>query len=341
MKAIGKLHPQKGLWLYDAPMPAMGPNDLLIKVQQTSLCGTDLHIYNWDEWAAKTVPIPLTTGHEFFGTVAATGANTKGFSVGDRVTAEGHIICGQCHNCRSGAYHLCTHTKGIGVTIPGCFAEYVVVPAFNAISLPNFISDDVATILDPFGNAVHTALSFNLVGEDVLITGAGPIGIMALVIAQKIGARTIVITDINDERLKMAQKMGASHAVNTAKHSLNDVMQELCIADGFTVGFEMSGSQKALDEMIDKLACGAKLALLGILPQKTVVDGPKIVFKSLELLGIYGREMFGTWQKAFSLIQEGVDISPLITHKFTADNFEDAFTTMVHGNCGKIILTWP
>lgn len=340
MKALGKLHKKPGLWLYDAPMPEIGPNDLLIKVRQTSLCGTDLHIYDWDEWAQKTIPVPITTGHEFFGIVEAVGTNVQDFKPGNRVAGEGHIICGHCRNCRAGKFHLCPSTQGLGVNRTGCFAEYVAIPAFNAFLLPNDIPDDIATILDPFGNAVHTALAFDLIGEDVLITGAGPIGIMAAMVAQKVGARHIVLTDINDSRLEMARKMGVAHAINTKTHAIKDVMHELHMQEGFTVGLEMSGAQSALNEMIDVMSCGGKIALLGILPPKTVIDGTKVIFKSLVLQGIYGREMFETWHKATCLLQEGLDISDIITHKFTPEEFEKAFEVMHNATCGKVILTW-
>lgn len=340
MKALGKLHKKPGLWLYDAPMPEIGPNDLLIKVRQTSLCGTDLHIYKWDEWAQKTIPVPITTGHEFFGIVEAVGTNVQGFKPGDRVAGEGHIICGRCRNCRAGRFHLCPSTQGLGVHRNGCFAEYVTIPAFNAFLVPKDIPDDIATILDPFGNAVHTALAFDLVGEDVLITGAGPIGIMAAMVAQKVGARHIVLTDINDTRLEMARKMGVAHTINTKVRAIKDVMQELHMQEGFTVGLEMSGAQSALSEMIDLMSCGGKIALLGILPSKTMIDGTKVIFKSLLLQGIYGREMFETWYKATCLLQEGLDISGIITHKFSPEEFEKAFEAMHNATCGKILLTW-
>lgn len=332
MKAIGKLAKKPGLTLYDAPMPQIGATDLLIKIRQTSLCGTDMHIYNWDEWAEKTIPVPVTTGHEFYGVVEATGQDIRNFKKGDRVSGEGHIICGQCKQCREGHFHLCPNTQGIGVQRTGCFAEYLALPAFNACKLPDTISDDVATILDPFGNAVHTALTYNLVGEDVLITGAGPIGIMAAAIAQKIGARTVVLTDISDERLALAEKMGIHHTCNPLNGPLP--------LNTFTVGLEMSGAQAALTQMIELMATGGKIALLGILPTDTHIDGTKIIFKSLQLQGIYGREMFETWHKALALIEEGLDLTPIITHKFPYTAFEQAFDTVKQARCGKVILTW-
>lgn len=340
MKAIGKLHKRPGLWLYDAPMPQMGPDDLLIKVKKTSFCGTDLHIYDWDEWAEKTIPVPMTTGHEFYGTVADIGKNVKGFSKGDRVSGEGHIVCGHCRFCHSGTFHLCPNTQGLGVNRPGCFAEYLVLPAFNAFKIPPEIPDDVATILDPLGNAAHTALSFDLVGEDVLITGAGSIGLMAALIAKKVGAHKIVVTDVNEKRLELARSLGVTKAVNTKKQKLSEVMQELHIDEGFRVGFEMSGAQSALDEMIEVMSPGGQIALLGILPSKTTVDATKIIFKSLYLKGIYGREMFKTWHKVIALLQEGLDVTPLITHTFSPEEFETAIQAMKSKEAEKVILNW-
>ncbi|MGH2639116.1 MAG: L-threonine 3-dehydrogenase, partial [Rhabdochlamydiaceae bacterium] len=335
MKALGKLHKKPGLWLYDAPIPEVGPDDLLIKICKTSLCGTDLHIYEWDEWAQKTIPVPITVGHEFFGIVEKMGSNVKNYKKGDRVAGEGHIICGTCRNCRAGRFHLCPNTLGVGVNRTGCFAEYVPIPAFNAFKLPKEIPDDIASILDPLGNAVHTTLSFDLVGEDVLITGAGPIGLMAVAIARKVGARHIVITDLNDYRLKIARKMGATRAINIKTDSIRQVMKELEMAEGFTVGLEMSGSPNGLKEMFDVMSSGGKIALLGILPPQTVIDGTKLIFKSLLLKGIYGREMFETWYKVVCLLQEGLDISPVITHSFPPEEFEKGFEMMHHATCGK------
>ncbi len=339
MKALGKLQKKPGLWMYDAPMPEMGPNDLLIKVKKVSLCGTDLHIYNWDEWAERVIPVPMTVGHEFMGVVEGVGQNVHSFKQGDRISGEGHIVCGECRNCRSGRFHLCPHTKGLGVNRPGCFAEYVVIPAFNAIKLPDAISDDIGAILDPLGNAVHTALSFDIVGENLLITGAGAIGLMAVAIARKVGARDIVVTDISELRLEMARKLGATLAINTRHTPLDVAMKQLSIEEGFAVGLEMSGAQSALDEMIDAMSWGGKIALLGILPINTVIDGTKIVFKSLELKGIYGREMFGTWHKVIALLEEGLDLTSLITHRFALSEFEKAFQAMQEHTSGKIILT--
>ena len=340
MKALGKLHKKPGLWLYDAPMPEVGPNDILIKVRKTSLCGTDLHIYEWDEWAQKTIPVPMTTGHEFFGVVEKVGSNVKNFEKGDRVAGEGHVVCGICRNCRAGKFHLCPNTLGLGVNRTGCFAEYVAIPAFNAFKLPKEIPDNIAAILDPLGNAVHTALSFDLVGEDVLITGAGPIGLMAAAVARKVGARHIVITDLNDYRLEMARQMGVTRAINVKTGSIKQAMKELEMEEGFTVGLEMSGSPNGLKEMFDVMSCGGKIALLGILPPQTMIDGTKLIFKSLFLKGIYGREMFETWYKVSALLQEGLDVSPVITHSFTPEEFEKGFEMMRHAACGKVILNW-
>ena len=340
MKALGKLHKKPGLWIYDASMPEVGPDDILIKVKKTSLCGTDLHIYQWDEWAQKTIPVPMTTGHEFFGIVEKVGASVKNFKKGDRVAGEGHIVCGTCRSCREGRPHECPNTQGLGVNRTGCFAEFVAIPAFNAILLPKEISDDIASVLDPLGNAAHTALSFDLVGQDVLITGAGPIGVMAVAIARKVGARNIVITDVNDFRLDMARKHGATYAVNVKKENLSEVMKKLNIQEGFTVGLEMSGAPSALDNMVDAMSCGGKIALLGILPSKTVIDGTKVIFKSLTLKGIYGRMMFETWHKVIALIQEGLDVSSVITHNFPPESFEKGFEMMKKAECGKVVLTW-
>ncbi len=340
MKAIGKLYKKPGLWLYEADMPTCGPNDLLIQVKKTSLCGTDLHIYNWDEWAQKTIPVPMTVGHEFMGTVVEVGTNVEGFTIGERVSGEGHIVCGHCRSCRAGTFHLCPHTQGLGVNRPGCFAEYLALPAFNAYKIPGEVPDDVGAILDPLGNAAHTALSFDLVGEDVLITGAGSIGLMAALIAKKIGARNIVITDINEKRLELAKKLGVTRAINTKRCPLSQVLEELAIEDGFRVGLEMSGAQAALDEMIDAMAPGGKIALLGILPSKTIVDGTKLIFKSLYLKGIYGREMFETWHKVIALLQEGLDVLSLITHRFPAEEFEKGFELMQRGESEKVVLSW-
>jgi len=323
-----------------ATHPEVGHNDLLIKITKTAICGTDIHIWNWDDWAQKTIPVPMHVGHEYVGVVAGMGSEVQGFKIGDRVSGEGHITCGHCRNCRAGRRHLCRNTTGVGVNREGAFAEYLVIPAFNAFPIPDDISDDLASIFDPFGNAVHTALSFNLVGEDVLITGAGPIGIMAVAIAKHVGARHVVITDVNEYRLELARKMGATRAVNVAQEDLKAVMQELHMSEGFDVGLEMSGNPHAFRQMLDVMNHGGKVALLGIPPANTAIDWNQVIFKGLEIKGIYGREMFETWYKMVALIQSGLDISPIITHHFKVDDFEAGFAAMLSGQSGKVILDW-
>ena len=340
MKAIAKLTRDKGLTLTDLPMPEVGHNDLLIKITKTAICGTDMHIWNWDEWAQKTIPVPMQVGHEYIGTVAAMGQEVQGFSIGQRVSGEGHITCGYCRNCRAGRRHLCRNTVGVGVNRAGAFAEYLVIPAFNAFPIPDEISDDLAAIFDPFGNAVHTALSFNLIGEDVLITGAGPIGIMAVAIAKHVGARHVVITDVNDYRLDLARQMGATRAVNVLNQDLKTVMSELHMHEGFDVGLEMSGNPSAFRQMLEQMNHGGKIALLGIPPSNTAIDWNQVIFKGLEIKGVYGREMFETWYKMVALIQSGLDISTLITHHFKIDDFELGFNAMNSGQSGKVILDW-
>ncbi|GGY21581.1 L-threonine 3-dehydrogenase [Paludibacterium paludis] len=340
MKVLSKLKSERGLWMADAPVPEVGPNDLLIRIRKTAICGTDIHIYSWDEWAKKTIPVPMHVGHEYVGTVAGMGSEVRGFKIGDRVSGEGHITCGHCRNCRAGRRHLCRNTVGVGVNREGAFAEYLVIPAFNAFPIPDDISDDLAAIFDPFGNAVHTALSFNLVGEDVLITGAGPIGIMAVAIARHVGARHVVITDVNDYRLDLARKMGATRAVNVAREDLRAVMAELGMTEGFDVGLEMSGNPQAFRQMLDTMNHGGKVALLGIPPADTSIDWNHVIFKGLEIKGIYGREMFETWYKMVALLQSGLDISPIITHHFPVDRFEEGFEAMLSGQSGKVILDW-
>ena len=340
MKALVKSKPERGIWLEDIEVPKPGHNDVLIKIGRTAICGTDIHIYQWDDWASKTIPVPLAAGHEFSGEVVECGSEVKGFSVGDRVSAEGHITCGVCRNCRAGRRHLCINTVGVGVNRPGAFAEYLSVPAFNVFKLPDIITDDLAAILDPLGNATHTALSFDLVGEDVLITGAGPIGIMAVAIARYAGARHIVITDINDYRLSLAKKMGATVTLNVTDGSLDDTMNDLGMEEGFDVGMEMSGDPSALRDLLRVIHHGGRVALLGIPPGETAVDWKDIIFKGLILKGIYGREMFETWYKMASMLQSGLDVSPVITHHFDAADYEQAFQLMESGQSGKIILDW-
>jgi len=340
MKALVKAKAERGIWMQDIPKPAVGHNDVLIRVNRSAICGTDIHIFQWDDWAQHTIPVPLAVGHEFSGTIVECGIEVRGFEPGDRVSAEGHITCGVCRNCRAGRRHLCMNTKGVGVNRPGAFAEYIAVPAFNVFKLPDAITDDMAAILDPFGNATHTALSFDLVGEDVLITGAGPIGIMAVAIARYAGARHIVITDINDYRLDLARKMGASAALNVANESIDDTMQALGMEEGFDVGMEMSGNPTAFRDLLRTMHHGGKVALLGIPPDDTAIDWNQVIFKGLILKGIYGREMFETWYKMSSMLQSGLNIEPIITHHFGIDDFQPAFELMESGQSGKVILHW-
>ncbi|MCW9015697.1 MAG: L-threonine 3-dehydrogenase, partial [Kangiellaceae bacterium] len=313
MKTLAKSFAKEGIWMEQSDVPEVGHNDVLIKIKKTAICGTDVHIYNWDEWSQKTIPVPMTVGHEFVGVIEAVGQEVQGFNIGDRVSGEGHITCGHCRNCRAGRRHLCNNTYGVGVDRPGAFAEYLSIPAVNAFRLPDDISDDMASIFDPFGNAVHTALSFNLVGEDVLITGAGPIGIMAAAVCRHVGARHVVITDINEYRLGLAKQLGATRAVNVANEDLKDVMKELGMTEGFDVGLEMSGVPSAVSSMLETMNNGGKIAMLGIPPSDMAVDWNQVIFKGLHIKGIYGREMFETWYKMVSLLQSGLDISPIIT----------------------------
>ena len=340
MKALSKLKAEPGIWMTDAPKPEVGHNDLLIKIRKTAICGTDVHIYKWDEWASKTIPTPMVVGHEYVGEVVDMGQEVRGFPVGDRVSGEGHITCGHCRNCRAGRVHLCRNTTGVGVNREGAFAEYLVIPAFNAFKIPDNISDELASIFDPFGNAVHTALSFDLVGEDVLITGAGPIGIMAAAVAKHVGARHVVITDVNEYRLDLARKMGASRAVSVANEKLEDVMKELGMTEGFDIGLEMSGVPSAFNSMLNNMNHGGKIAMLGIPPSDMAVDWNQVIFKGLVIKGIYGREMFETWYKMASLIQSGLDLNPIITHQYSVDDFQAGFDMMISGQSGKVILNW-
>lgn len=340
MKALVKKERSPGLWLENVPVPEISDNEVLIKVNQTSICGTDLHIYKWDAWAQKNVPTPMVVGHEFVGHIVKLGRSVKGLKEGDRVSGEGHVVCGQCPPCRMGDKHLCMNVRGIGYHLPGCFAEYFSLPAENVFVLPDYVSDDVAAIFDPYGNAVHTALSFDLVGEDVLITGAGPIGIMGAAIARKAGARNVVVTDVNDYRLDLAAKMGATTTVNVAKTALDDVMKREGIDFGFTVGLEMSGNPQGLITQTEKVRHGGKIALLGILPPGTTIDWDLVIFKMLTLKGIYGREIFSTWYKMTHLIQSGLDLTPVITHRFPAEEFEKGFQVLFSGQSGKVILSW-
>lgn len=340
MRALSKLKREAGIWMTEADIPQPGPNDLLIKIHKTAICGTDIHIYQWDEWSQNTIPVPMIVGHEYVGEVVGLGQEVRGFELGDRVSGEGHITCGHCRNCRAGRRHLCRNTVGVGVDRQGAFAEYLVIPAFNAFRIPDNISDDLAAIFDPFGNAVHTALSFNLTGEDVLITGAGPIGIMAVAVAKHVGARHVVITDINDYRLELATKMGATRSVNVANQDLPDVMAELGMTEGFDVGMEMSGVPAAFSSMLECMNHGGKIAMLGIPPSNMSIDWTKVIFKGLEIKGVYGREMFETWYKMASLIQSGLDLSPILTHEMPVDQFQEGFDIMSSGQSGKVILNW-
>jgi threonine 3-dehydrogenase len=340
MKVLAKTKDEKGIWMEEAPIPEMGPNDVLIQIAKTAICGTDIHIYNWNEWAVNTIQVPMTIGHEFVGLIKDIGSEVRGLNVGDRVSAEGHITCGYCRNCRAGKRHLCRNTIGVGVNRPGCFAEYLSVPAFNVFRIPHTVSDDIAAILDPFGNATHTTLSFDLVGEDVLITGAGPIGIMSVAIAKHVGARFVVITDLNDYRLRLAKTMGATRAVNITQTSLHGVMKDLGMKEGFDIGLEMSGSPKAFHGMIDTMNYGGKVALLGLPPNEITVDLNRIILKGLILKGIYGREMFETWYKMITMLQSNLDIAPVITHRFPVEQYQEAFEIMDSGFSGKVILNW-
>jgi threonine 3-dehydrogenase len=340
MKALVKARAEPGIWLQDIPEPRAGHNDVLIKVHRTAICGTDLHIYNWDAWAQKTIPVPMAVGHEYSGEIVEVGSEVAGLAPGDRVSGEGHITCGYCRNCRAGRRHLCRNTIGVGVNRPGCFAEYLAIPAVNAFKLPAAIGDDIASILDPLGNATHTALSFNLVGEDVLITGAGPIGLMASAIARFAGARHVVITDVNDYRLDLARRMGASLALNVQRDSLDDAMKKLGMQEGFDVGLEMSGNPAAFREMLRTMHHGGSIALLGIPPGDMAIDWNQVIFKGLVIKGIYGREMFETWYKMAAMLQSGLDITPVITHHLPFGEYRAAFDTMNTGKAGKIILDW-
>jgi threonine 3-dehydrogenase len=340
MKALVKAKAERGIWMEDIESPKVGHNDVLIKVNRTAICGTDIHIFKWDDWAQATIPVPMAVGHEFSGQIVEMGVEVRGFEIGDRVSAEGHITCGVCRNCRAGRRHLCMNTYGVGVNRPGAFAEYLSVPAFNVFKLPDAITDEMASILDPLGNATHTALSFDLVGEDVLITGAGPIGIMAVAIARYAGARHVVITDINDYRLDLARKMGATRAINVASETIDNTMKDLGMVEGFDVGMEMSGNPQAFRDMLRTMHHGGKVAMLGIPPGEMAIDWNDVIFKGLVLKGIYGREMFETWYKMSSMLQSGLNMEPIITHRFDIKEFLPAFELMESGQSGKVILHW-
>lgn len=340
MRALVKERAAPGMTLTEIADPVPGPNDVLIRVRKTAICGTDMHIYNWDEWAAHTIPVPMAVGHEFVGRVEGVGSEVVGISSGDRVSGEGHITCGHCRNCRAGRRHLCRNTVGVGVNRQGCFADYLCIPASNVFKLPDNIPDDVAAILDPLGNAVHTALSFDLVGEDVLITGAGPIGVMATAVARFVGARHIVVTDVNDYRLGLAQTLGATRVVNPARTSLTEVQDDLGMTEGFDVGLEMSGNPAALRDLLANMAHGGRVAMLGIPPGDTAIDWTQVIFRGLVIKGIYGREMFETWYKMSSMLQSGLNIGPIITHHFPVSRYQEGFDLMNSGQSGKVILDW-
>ena len=340
MKSLVKAKREPGIWMQDVPMPEYGVNDVLIKIGKTAICGTDIHIYSWDDWAQATIPVPMIVGHEFYGEIVEVGSEVRGLKPGQRVSGEGHLTCDRCRNCRAGHRHLCRNTQGVGVNRPGCFAQYLSIPATNVMVLPDNITASQAAILDPLGNATHCALSFDVVGEDVLVAGAGPIGIMAVAILRHIGARHIVITDVNEYRLDLARQMGASLAINIKEQSLQDAMDTLSMKEGFDVGLEMSGSPLALNDMVNSMSHGGKIAILGIPPQKTAIDWNHVIFKGLVIKGIYGREMFETWYKMIAMLQSGLDVSKVITHHFPVSEYQQAFEIMSSGQSGKIILDW-
>lgn len=340
VKALVKKYDEPGLWLEDVPVPEIGINDVLIQVDRTGICGTDVHIHNWDDWARKTVPVGMVVGHEFVGRIVEVGSNVSGFQVGDVVSGEGHVVCGQCRNCMAGRRHLCAHTLGIGVNRPGAFAEYLSLPMSNLWHHADGVDLDVAAIFDPFGNAVHTALTFELLGEDILITGAGPIGCMAAAVCRHAGARHVVVTDVNPWRLGLAKKMGATCVVDVREKRLADVQKELGMREGFDVGLEMSGHPAAFREMLDNMSHGGKIAMLGIPSGEMAIDWNKVVFNMLTISGIYGRRMYDTWYKMSVMLQSGLDIAPVITHHFPFTEFETGFDVMKSGECGKVMLHW-
>ncbi len=340
MKALVKAKPEPGLWMENRPVPEIGPDDVLIRIRKTGICGTDVHIWNWDDWAQRTVPVGLITGHEFAGEIVEVGRNVDDLKIGQRCSGEGHLIGKHSRQSRSGKFHLDPATRGVGVNEPGAFAQFLRLPAFNVVPLPDAIDDEIGAILDPLGNAVHTALSFDLVGEDVLITGAGPIGIMAAAVARHVGARHVVITDINPDRLALAAKVADVVPVNVAMEDLKAVMAKLGMVQGFDVGMEMSGSQAALDQMVEALVMGGRIALLGIPPGKSPVDWSRIVFKAITIKGVYGREIFETWYKMIAMLENGLDIRGVITHRMAVDDFREGFEAMRSGRSGKIVLDW-
>jgi threonine 3-dehydrogenase len=340
VKALVKARAEPGLWLQDVAVPRVGPDDVLVRVMRTGICGTDLHIRDWDEWAARTVPAPLVIGHEFVGEIAEVGSSVRSHEVGEIVSGEGHIVCGRCRNCMAGRRHLCAHSRGLGVERPGAFAEYVSLPEANIWHHADGIDPEVAAIFDPFGNAVHTAMAFPVLGEDVLITGAGPIGIMAAAVARHAGARHVVITDVNPRRLELAARVGVTRTVDVSTEDLADVQRELGMEEGFDIGLEMSGSATAIQEMLAQMCHGGRIALLGIPPGDVAIDWNEVIFKGLTLRGIYGREMYETWYLMTVMVQSGLDIGPVITHRFAAGDYEEAFDTAASGNAGKVILDW-
>lgn len=340
MKALVKSWAKRGLWLEDVPEPKIGINDVLVRVRYTGICGTDVHIYDWDEWAQKTIPIPMTIGHEFVGEIVEVGSNVSDFFIGDIVSGEGHVVCGRCRNCLAGRRHLCASTQGVGVNRPGAFAELIALPMTNIWRHDPNINQELAAIFDPFGNAVHTALSFPVLGEDVLITGAGPIGNMAIPVVRHAGARHVVVTDVNPWRLELARKMGATLAINPMETPLSEVQKQLGMAEGFDVGLEMSGNSQALRDMIASMSHGGKIAMLGIPATEAPLDWRTVIFNMITLKGIYGREMYETWYKMTVMLQSGVDISPVITHRFKYREFEEGFAAMIAGRAGKVILDW-
>jgi threonine 3-dehydrogenase len=340
VRALVKAKAEFGIWMEDVPVPEIGPNDVLIRIKKTAICGTDIHIYAWDAWAQKTIPVPMVVGHEFVGEVAALGSAVTGLAIGDRVSGEGHLTCGHCRNCRAGKRHLCRNTVGVGVNRPGCFAEFLAIPAGNAFKLPDSVPDEIAAFLDPFGNATHTALSFDMVGEDVLITGAGPIGIMAVGIARFVGARHVVITDVNPYRLGLAREMGATVAFDPRERTMESVMADLGMTEGFDVGLEMSGNPGAFRQLIKAMNHGGHVALLGIPPSDTSIDWNDVIFKGLVLKGIYGREMYETWYKMVAMLKSGLNLRPVLTHQMPVSEFATGFEIMHSGKSGKVVLDW-
>ena len=340
MKALVKKYAKPGIWMDEVEIPSPGADEVLIRVKKTAICGTDIHIYHWDAWAQKTIPVPMVIGHEYVGEIVEVGSSVRGLSPGEIVSGEGHLICGHCRNCRAGAYHLCKNTLGVGVNGPGAFAEYLCIPASNVWVASKTLPEELYSIFDPFGNAVHTALAFDLVGEDVLVTGAGPIGIMAAAVAKHVGARYVVVTDLNPYRLDLARKLGLEHVYNAKDVRIEDIQKELGMKEGFDVGMEMSGSPVAFESLISNMKTGGKIALLGLVPSGTGIDWDKVVFNSLTIKGIYGREMYETWYKMTMLLKSGLDISPIITHRFPIDRFQEGFEIMESGNSGKVILDW-